>query len=159
MVKTKWKYYFPLLLILIAISFQGFSYQPIETITFYVGFAILVGFVEETIYRGIMIKILLPLGNLKAILLSSLLFSFAHILNLLSGQSINETGLQLIYSLLIGIVLAQLFIKTRNIYPLILFHMIHNLIQFLGNGASNVVVDSLIMVILCLSAITLAYSQ
>lgn len=130
--KNNWIYYVPLLIILVIICFQGYSALPVETIAFYIGFAILVGFVEESIYRGIMVKILLPL---------------------LSGQSLSETGLQLIYSLLIGIVLAQFFIKTGNLVPLILFHTIHNLIQFLGDEGSNIILDVTIIVILCLTAI------
>ncbi|MBM6700690.1 CPBP family intramembrane metalloprotease, partial [Bifidobacterium pullorum subsp. saeculare] len=134
MKRANWILYLPLLIILIVLCLQGFSSQPLETIIFYVGFAILIGFVEESIYRGIMIKILLPRGILPAILTSSILFSVTHMLNLLSGQSLGQTGLQLAYSFLIGIVLAQLFIKTGNILPLILFHSLHNLIQFLGSG-------------------------
>ena len=156
--RKSWYSYLPLILILIVLCFQGFSSQPSETIIFYVGFAILVGFVEESIYRGIMIKILLPLGMHSAILTSSILFSVTHMLNLLSGQSLGQTGLQLIYSLLIGIVLAQLFIKSENIYPLILFHSLHNLLQFLGNGESSVILDTTVIGILVVSAISLAFS-
>lgn len=158
MTSISWIPYLPLLVILIVLCFQGFSSQPLETIVFYVGFAILVGFVEESIYRGIMIKILLPLGILPAILTSSILFSVTHMLNLLSGQSIGQTGLQLVYSLLIGIVLAQLFIKTGNIYPLILFHSLHNLIQFLGSGGSSTILDTAVIIILVATAISLALS-
>ncbi|AWE07391.1 CPBP family intramembrane metalloprotease [Lysinibacillus sp. 2017] len=156
--RSNWILYFPLLVILIVLCFQGFSSQPLETIVFYVGFAILVGFVEESIYRGIMIKILLPLGILPAILTSSILFSVTHMLNLLSGQSIGQMGLQLIYSLLIGIVLAQLFIKTGNIYPLILFHTLHNLIQFLGDGGASAILDTIVLIVLSVTAISLALS-
>ncbi|WP_342560567.1 type II CAAX endopeptidase family protein [Psychrobacillus sp. FSL W7-1457] len=157
-IRKSWYSYFPLFLILIVLCFQGFSFQPIETIIFFVGFAILVGFVEESIYRGIMIKILLPLGMLPAILTSSILFSVTHMLNLLSGQSLGQTGLQLIYSLLIGIVLAQLFVKTENIYPLILFHGLHNLLQFLGNGESSVILDTTVIGILVIAITVLAFS-
>ncbi|HJF32174.1 MAG TPA: CPBP family intramembrane metalloprotease [Sporosarcina psychrophila] len=157
-VRTNWLYYLPLLAILVILCFQGFDYVPIETIAFYVGFATLVGFVEESIYRGIMIKILLPLGIVPAILTSSLLFSLTHVLNLLSGQSIGQTVLQLVYAFLIGIVLAQLFIKNGSIYPLILFHTLHNLIQFLGKGGSTAVLDGTVIVILALTAVSLALS-
>lgn len=156
--RINWTPYIPLLIILTVLCFQGFSSQPLETIVFYVGFAILVGFVEESIYRGIMIKILLPLGILPAILTSSILFSVTHMLNLLSGQSMGQTVLQLVYSLLIGIVLAQLFIKMWNIYPLILFHSVHNLIQFLGSGGASTILDTTVIIILVVTAIWLALS-
>ena len=158
MSRNNWKFYLPLLVILLVLCFQGFSSQPLETIVFYIGFAILVGFVEESIYRGIMVKILLPLGILPAILTSSILFSVTHMLNLLSGQSIGQTGLQLAYSFLIGIVLAQLFIKTGNIFPLILFHTLHNLIQFIGSGGSSAILDTILIIILGVTATWLALS-
>lgn len=153
-----WFYYLPLLAVLIVLCFQGFDHKPIETIAFFVGFAALVGFVEESIYRGVMIKILLPLGIVPAIVTSSLLFSLTHVLNLLSGQSMGQTVLQIVYALLMGIVLAQLFIKNGSIYPLILFHFLHNLIQFLGNGGSSIILDGTLVVLLALTAITLAWS-
>lgn len=158
MKRANWILYLPLLIILIVLCLQGFSSQPLETIIFYVGFAILIGFVEESIYRGIMIKILLPRGILPAILTSSILFSVTHMLNLLSGQSLGQTGLQLAYSFLIGIVLAQLFIKTGNILPLILFHSLHNLIQFLGSGGSSTTLDTIVIIILGVTAIWLSLS-
>ena len=105
-----------------------------------------------------MIKILLPLGMLPAILTSSILFSVTHMLNLLSGQSLEQTGLQLVYSLLIGIMLAHLLIKTGNIYPLILFHSLHNLLQFLGNGGSSVILDTIVIGILVVATTALAFS-
>lgn len=156
--RANWILYLPLLIILIVLCLQGFSSHALETIIFYVGFAILIGFVEESIYRGIMIKILLPLGILPAILTSSILFSVTHMLNLLSGQSLGQTGLQLAYSFLIGIVLAQLFIKTGNILPLILFHSLHNLIQFLGSGGSSATLDTIVIIILGVTAIWLSLS-
>lgn len=156
MTKRNWLYYLPLLAILIVLCFQGFDSTPIETIAFYIGFAALVGFVEESIYRGIMIKILLPLGILPTILTSSVLFSLTHFLNLLSGQSVGQTVLQLVYALLTGIVLAQLFIKNGSIYPLILFHTLHNFIQFLANGESSILLDGAVIAILAVTAIALA---
>lgn len=155
--RKNWIHYIPLFIILVILCFQGFSNKPIEIVIFYIGFAVLVGFVEESIYRGIIIKILLPIGVVPAILTSSILFSFTHILNLLSGQSAEQMVLQLVYALLIGIVLAQLFIKNGSIYPLILFHTLHNLIQFLGKGGYSPMLDGTIIVILVLTALSLAW--
>lgn len=152
-----WLYYVPLFVILLTLCFQGFDFIPMETIAFYIGFAALIAFVEESIYRGVMIKILLPLGIVPAILTTSILFSLTHILNLLSGQGIGQTVLQLIYALLIGIVLAQLFIINGSIYPLILFHTLHNLIQFLGSGGSSAFLDGTVIAILALTAIFLTF--
>lgn len=45
--------------------------------------------------------------------------------------------MQLVYALLLGAALALLMLKNGNIVPLILFHFIHNLIQFLGNDLED----------------------
>ncbi|MEK4485061.1 hypothetical protein MHH81_05590 [Psychrobacillus sp. FSL H8-0484] len=53
--------------------------------------------------------------------------------------------------------MAQLFIKTGNIYPLILFHAIQNLIQFLGDEDSSAITDITIISILCVTAFSSAF--
>ncbi|MBE1553176.1 CPBP family intramembrane glutamic endopeptidase [Sporosarcina limicola] len=151
-----WLLYLPLLLILIILCFQGFNYTAPETILFYLGFSILVGFVEESIYRGLIVHILVPKGIVTAIITSSLLFSLSHILNSLSGQSIEQTLLQVAYALLLGIVLAQLMIKNGSIYPLILFHTLHNFIQFIGKGGYNPILDATILIILVITIVVLS---
>jgi len=65
-----------------------------------------------------MIRILLPLGILPAILTSIVLFSLTHVLNLLSGQSMEQTVLQIVYALLTRIVLAQLFSELPPTYAI-----------------------------------------
>ncbi|WP_366347113.1 CPBP family intramembrane glutamic endopeptidase [Paenibacillus amylolyticus] len=104
---------------------------------FFIFFTLLVAFVEETIYRGLIFKTLLQKSAGAAVVTSSILFSITHLLNALSGQDITDTIMQLIYALLLGAVLALLMLKNGNIVPLILFHFIHNLIQFLGNDLED----------------------
>gem|GEM_PF-5460058 len=53
--------------------------------------------------------------------------------------------------------MAQLFIKTGNIYPVILFHTIQNLIQFLGDEDSSAITDITIISILCVTAFSSAF--
>ena len=67
---------------------------------------------------------------------------------MLSGQSTAQTIVQLVYALVMGVVLALLMIKNHNILPLIMFHFLHNLIQFLGNESTAVGYDIVVIVIL-----------
>lgn len=55
----------------------------------------------------------------SAVVTSSVLFSITHIINALSGQSMADTILQLIYALLLGSAFALLMLKNGNIVPLI----------------------------------------
>ncbi|MNI23675.1 CAAX amino terminal protease self- immunity [compost metagenome] len=136
--KRNWIYYLPLVLILVVISLKGFKAVTVSEVIFFIFFTLLVGFVEETIYRGFILKILLNKSVKTAVITSSILFSITHLLNVLSGQSTTQTIVQLIYALIMGIVLALLIIKNHNIIPLIIFHFLHNLIQFLGNESTGI---------------------
>ncbi|WP_458124971.1 CPBP family intramembrane glutamic endopeptidase [Paenibacillus sp. Z3-2] len=131
------KYYIPLLLVLGTIALKGFGELTLSKVAFFVFFTLLVAFVEETIYRGLIFKTLLQKSAVAAVVTSSILFSITHLLNALSGQNMTDTIMQLIYALLMGAVLALLMLKNGNIVPLILFHFIHNLIQFLGNDLQD----------------------
>jgi membrane protease YdiL (CAAX protease family) len=155
-----WIYFAPLLLILLIIGVKGFREISASEVLFYLLFTLLVGFVEESIYRGLILKTLLAKGVKTAVIVSSLLFSITHILNALSGQNMTQTLLQVIYALLIGTVLALLMVKNDNIIPLILFHFLHNLVQFVGNDNSSAFIgyDLLILVVLAAQIIWIAVS-
>lgn len=131
------KYYIPLLLVLGTLALKGFEELSLSRLAFFIFFTLLVAFVEETIYRGLIFKTLLQKSAVAAVVTSSILFSITHLLNALSGQDMTDTIMQLIYALLLGAVLALLMLKNGNIIPLILFHFIHNLIQFLGNDLED----------------------
>ncbi|WP_426254381.1 CPBP family intramembrane glutamic endopeptidase [Paenibacillus pabuli] len=128
--------------------------------TFFIFFTLLVAFVEETIYRGLIFKTLLRKSAVAAVVTSSVLFSITHIMNALSGQSMADTILQLIYALLLGAALALLMLKNGNIVPLILFHFIHNLIQFLGDDqqeTGTLPYDLFILIVLVIYCVWLTF--
>ncbi|NUU74574.1 CPBP family intramembrane glutamic endopeptidase [Paenibacillus xylanilyticus] len=155
------KYYIPLLLVLGTIALKGFTELTLTKVIFFVFFTLLVAFVEETVYRGLIFKTLLRRSAMAAVVTSSILFSVTHMLNALSGQSVADTMLQLVYALLLGAVLALLMLKNGNIIPLILFHFIHNLIQFLSDDlqdANTLPYDLFLLVVLVFYCIWLTFS-
>lgn len=87
-----------------------------------------VGFVEETVYRGAILHTLIRgWGNgrqaiMKAVLISSLLFSIIHLLNLLNGEPLTLTLSQFVYATLLGITFAAIVLTTQSIWPAIVFH-------------------------------------
>ncbi|MFF2019182.1 CPBP family intramembrane glutamic endopeptidase [Paenibacillus sp. NPDC058177] len=157
---ANWIYYAPLLLILVITTLNGFRKIELSDALYYLFFTLLVGFVEEGLYRGLILKTLLTKSVKVAVATSSILFAVTHILNALSGQNLTETLLQIVYALLIGIVLALLMVKNNNIIPLILFHFLHNLIRFVGNDSPEGFIgyDLLIVVVLAAYAIWIALS-
>ncbi|MGF7048180.1 membrane protease YdiL (CAAX protease family) [Paenibacillus sp. DS2015] len=156
--KKNWLYYLPLVVILVVISLEGFRGVTASEVLFFIFFTLLVGFVEETVYRGLILRTLLAKSVTTAVVTSSILFSITHVLNVLSGQSTSQTILQIIYALVMGAVLALLIVKNHNIIPLILFHFIHNLIQFLGNESTFLAYDVLIIVVLVIQCVWLIVS-
>ncbi len=82
----------------------------------FVGVALIPAFFEEFVVRGSMVSSYMRTGRLRAsVLLTALLFGLMHI---------NAT--QFFYSIIMGIVLALLFVLTDSIWPGILFHFLNN---------------------------------
>jgi len=50
------KYYIPLLLVLGTLALKGFTELTLSKVAFFIFFTLLVAFVEETIYRGLIFK-------------------------------------------------------------------------------------------------------
>ena len=92
------------------------------------GFA--AGALEELIFRGLILSLLLSansddqkLSNIwRAILVSALLFSLPHALNLLVGHAEARVLAQVVWSFLLGVVFACLRIAGRSIWPVAVLH-------------------------------------
>ncbi|USB34155.1 CPBP family intramembrane glutamic endopeptidase [Paenibacillus sp. YPG26] len=153
-----WIFYLPLVLVLGINCMNGFKSTSISSLLYFIGVTLLVGFVEETIYRGLILRTLLAKGVTAAVTTSSILFAVTHILNALSGQSLWDTILQIVYALLVGLVLALLIIMNNNILPLITFHFIHNLIQFISPSNSFWYGNIIVIAVIALHAIWLIVS-
>ncbi len=95
------------------------SYKEIEFgfYIYYLLLNIMVGFVEEGVYRGLMLRALLQKGVWKAVIVTSLLFSVTHILNALVGWNWQYVLLQLGYSFALGFGFAAFALRTRAIWP------------------------------------------
>ncbi|MGD9910647.1 MAG: lysostaphin resistance A-like protein [Candidatus Izemoplasmatales bacterium] len=114
---------------------------------FVIIFMALVAFVEETIFRGIVIKLLKAKGNLVAILGSSLLFSFLHAINALNGKDVGQTIFQIAFALLIGVILAILMIQTHNLTPLIMYHFLNNTVSSISRSDIDIIFSTIISLV------------
>lgn len=167
LVKKKWNHYFfdrkieftknnillysPLLIILliILIGNKGLNTTSISSlILMFIMQFFVVAFIEETFFRGFMLKLLLSKGALKAVLISSFLFGITHSLQLLGGQSIEATILQIIYAFIVGLILSLLIINNQSIIITITFHALNNFFNFMGNVESNLLASYVIIAIL-----------
>ena len=94
------------------------------------GLTIMVGFVEESIFRGLMLSALKTHGFWKSAIITSLLFGLTHAMNLLAGKSIVDNLAQIFYAVAIGFAYAALVLKKGILWPLILAHFLIDFFNF-----------------------------
>ncbi|ACA39274.1 CPBP family intramembrane metalloprotease [Lysinibacillus sphaericus] len=162
--KKNWQMYFfhpiqknhllmilPLLFVLgiILVSTKGLNLTSISDLIFmFLMQVLIVAFIEETIFRGLMVRMLLAKGAFTAVFISSLLFGITHALQLLGGQSLEDTIIQIIYALLVGLVLSLLILDGQSIIITIIFHGFNNFFNFMGNVESPTLSGYLIILVL-----------
>ena len=170
-VKKKWDHYFfrsinkdsiliasPLLLVLCIILFstKGLNVESFSDLLFmFLMQMFIVAFIEETVFRGIMLRMLQAKGTFTAIWITSILFSVTHSLQLLGGQSVEDTIIQVVYAQLVGIVLSLLIMDGQSIIMTILFHGFNNFFNFMGNVESSVMSAAIIIFVLFIYTIFL----
>ena len=113
----------PILLRILGIEW-GKNALPIVVLVLATG--LLVGFVEELLYRGIAVKTLrnAGLGEWAVAALSSLFFALSHSINLLSGQSITTVGPTVVYTFAFGVLM---YLTLRSIGFLVGAMILHGL--------------------------------
>ena len=92
------------------------------------------GFMEEAVFRGLVLRALLPRGLVRAAVLSALVFGFVHLLNWSMGADLRATLLQVAAASLIGLAFTAPLAVTRNIWPLVFIHSLNNFIGYLTAG-------------------------
>ncbi len=102
-------------------------------------FALLIGFTEETFFRGLILTGLLPTGVYRAVLFSSILFAAPHLLNFLTGLwNPLFTLADTVAAFGIGITFAALRLRTGSIWPLIGLHALIDFCALLTLGSLEV---------------------
>lgn len=96
-----------------------------ETILYIISMCF-VGFLEEVIFRGLLFKGMCRSNVTTAIIVSSLTFGMGHIVNLLLGEPLFDTMLQLVYASAIGFCYTAVFHVSGSILPCILSHAFVN---------------------------------
>lgn len=99
--------------------------------------SLLVGFVEEGLFRGVMVRALYPRGIWMAALVSGVLFGLVHAVNIPLGYNAQATGLQIVYAATFyGFASAALVIYTGTIWPIVLIHGLTDFVAWLQSGAT-----------------------
>ncbi len=130
---------------------------PVVQTIFYVLSMFCIGFSEEILFRGYLLRLLIRRSVKTAILVSSLTFGLGHLINLISGSDLFSTGLQVIYALSIGLMLSVFVVKTGNIVPCCLFHGLFNALAAFCNERA-ITDTSQIVTCAGISVISLGYA-
>lgn len=136
---SKMLFYIPLIILITVNLWSGFyvNYSFIETLL-YILSMLLVGFLEEMIFRGFLFNALLKDGVKSAIIISSVTFGIGHIVNLFngSGAELLPNILQLGYALAIGFAFVMIYYKTKSILPCIVAHGLFNAMSAFADKAA-----------------------
>lgn len=125
-------YWLPALLVLVPFI-GGIKPVPASALGLLILAYIATAVFEEGLWRGVIVRILEPVGVWPAVFISSLLFGLAHLANsALRGLSV-MIALQAFGAAVQGIGFAALRLRTNTIWPLIAIHFVHDLFLQLGN--------------------------
>jgi CAAX protease family protein len=136
--QSLWLFAVPCLPIILNMAYFGVSYPGIGRLLLFLATALLVGFVEESYFRGMILRALLRRGPWQAVIISSLCFGILHLLNLAGGANLAATLLQVVYAVAIGLMYAALALRTQTILPLIVTHGLTDFVAFLALNSTVV---------------------
>lgn len=114
--------------------------KPFYEILFYIIAIFLVGLVEEFVFRGVILNILLnsfsktKKGITGAIVFGGVLFGLMHFINMASGVKFSSAIIQVISTSLLGILFCTVYASTRNFWIVVLFHTVVDLGSLLSTG-------------------------
>ena len=122
----------------------GLKYTGINAVMATLSF-LLVGFVEETVFRGFLFNGMRRTGSLTvAIIVSAVTFGMGHLINLLTGQATMDTLLQMVFAIAWGFLLTFAYLKSGSLLACILIHGIIDAASVFSRD--NVVGDTVFMV-------------
>ena len=119
-----------LLLPLLMVVGSSASTLNASRVAAFILFTLMVGFAEEGLLRGVVLRALLPRGAVRAAVVSSLLFGIAHLSNMAQGRDPTATIVQAIYATFIGIGFAGPRLYTGTIWPAIVLHAMIDFADF-----------------------------
>ncbi|SDC07898.1 hypothetical protein GA0111570_11912 [Raineyella antarctica] len=92
------------------------------------------GFLEEVLFRGLLLRALLKQGRpVWAVAISALTFGIGHVTSLLIGQSGQDTVLQIINATVVGLIFTLVVVATGSLTAVIVAHILYNIIATLSD--------------------------
>lgn len=97
-----------------------------------------VGFLEETLMRGLLLRALLEKWPpVWAVVVSALTFGVGHVVSLLIGQSASDTVLQIINATVVGLIFTLVVIATGSLTAVIVIHALYNILAGISGATEG----------------------
>ena len=93
---------------------------------------------EEILFRGILLRAILPFGTAIAIVVPSLLFGVAHLGNIFIGGDVTYGLFQFGWTFFAGMALTMMRLANNSLLPAIAFHFLLDAIDYLATGEFGV---------------------
>ena len=150
-------YFIPLLLIMSTNLWNGVTMKlsVLETVLHILSM-LCVGFIEEIIFRGFLFKALCKDNIKQAIAISSITFGIGHIVNLLNGNDLIPTLLQVCYAIAIGFLFTIIFYKGKSLLPCIIAHSFLNSSSVFAVENSSMKFHIISSAVLCVVSVSYA---
>lgn len=153
-------YYLPVIAMLTANFWCGATLKHgISETVLHILTMLLVGFLEEVIFRGLLFEAMRKDSPVAAVIVSSITFGFGHIINLVngSGAELVPNLLQIVYATAAGFMFVMIYLKSKSLVVCIASHGLFNAMSaFSGESASTF--EAKILSALLLTAITGGYA-
>lgn len=151
----KYLFFIPLILLASVNVWNGINIEnTIDEIIIHIGSMCMIGFLEEIIFRGFLFKILEKDSEKIAITITSITFGVGHIINLLNGEPVIETLIQVVYAMAVGYLFAIILVKTKSLWPCIITHAAVNALSIFNvtNTLSMYIIPIFVVIISILYA-------
>jgi membrane protease YdiL (CAAX protease family) len=150
-------YAIPLTLVLFLGFHSSWSHVPFLMIA-----AIGVAVNEEILFRGILLRALLPFGTAIAIIIPSVLFGASHLGNIIAGGDVTFALFQFIWTTLAGMSFAALRLLGKSLWPSIVYHIVMDGTEYAVTGEFGVhsmhLTPTILTVAVLITAALLIYS-
>ena len=119
-------YFIPMWILATGNIWDGFHLQYSGASMWYAaGSMVLIGFIEEMIFRGFLFRALLKKrGPVIAVIISAVTFGIGHIVNLLAGMATTENLLMIVFAIAWGFVFTMVYYRSGRLLSCIIAHAV-----------------------------------
>jgi membrane protease YdiL (CAAX protease family) len=124
----------------------GITMPPVTKMITFTLWMLMIGVFEEVLIRGIILNNMIKKwggtkkGIYLAVFMSSLLFGIAHLVNLIESPGLVIVTLaQVVYAFFIGVFFASVYLRSKNIWVVIIYHALMDFASYYTDVFSKAV--------------------